>query len=385
MRIAIFSETFLPGTDGVVTRLCATLNHLSAEHHDILLFAPHGAPDTFASARVVGIPAFRFAIYPEKKFARPFPKVGKILREFQPDLIHSINPGFLGPAAIYYARRFRIPLISSYHTHIPAYAEYYKMDWLEPFLWWCFRALHNRAQINLCPSEATLQELGKRGFRNLALWDRGVDLNLFSPSRRSEIMRNRLLNGEGPGRRILLYVGRLAAEKGIERLRHCLDEYPDVQLAIVGDGPHRVTLERVFAGTRTTFTGYLFGEELAEAYASADGFVFPSTTETLGLVLFEATASGLPVMAADSFATREVLDEGGAGLIFDPFDPQSISNVIRELLMNDERRHKLRSRAVEAVANLDWSKPTRQLVTHYHRLLHPDHSPSPRASDDVVH
>jgi glycosyltransferase involved in cell wall biosynthesis len=369
MRIAVFSETFLPGTDGVVTRLCATLNQLAKADHEILLFAPEGAPPRYGSARIVGVPSFRFSLYPEKRFARPFPRVGRILQEFQPDLIHAVNPGFLGLAAIYHARRLKVPLIASYHTHIPTYARYYRLNWLEPMLWWLFRAIHNRAAINLCPSEATMAELRMRGFRNLALWNRGVDLSLFSPSKRSPEMRRRLLGGSRKDAKILLYVGRLAPEKGIERLRPCLESFPNVHLAIVGDGPHRTALERVFAGTQTTFTGYLFGEELATAYASADGFIFPSTTETLGLVLYEAMASGLPVMAAESPATREVLEHGRAGWLFNPHDPRSIAEALADLFDNQSRRSEVRARAQQIVSQLDWSGPTQQLIDHYYRLF----------------
>jgi glycosyltransferase involved in cell wall biosynthesis len=369
MRIAIFSETFLPGTDGVVTRLCGTLNHLRAAGHEVLLFAPSGAPPTYASATIVGVPSFRFALYPEKKFALPFPRVGKILKEFEPDLIHAVNPGFLSFAAIYYARRFRLPLIASYHTHIPTYARYYRLPWLEPFLWWCFRAIHNRAAINLCPSKATMAELESRGFRNLGLWERGVDLQLFSPAKRSTQMRQRLLNQADRNQKLLLYVGRLAKEKGIENLRPCLERLPDVHLAIVGDGPYRTTLESIFEGTNTVFTGYLFGEDLAQAYASADGFVFTSTTETLGLVLYEAMASGLPVMAADSPATREVLEHGKAGFMFDVTSVDSICDTMNRLLYNESQRMSVQNRANEIVRTLDWYGPTKQLLDHYHRLL----------------
>ncbi|WP_067928574.1 glycosyltransferase family 4 protein [Alicyclobacillus shizuokensis] len=376
MRIAVFSETFLPGTDGVVTRLCATLDQLAHQDHEILLFAPEGAPPQYASARVIGVPSFRFYLYPEKRFAWPFPRVGRILREFQPDLIHSVNPGFLSFAAIYYSRRLRVPLIASYHTHIPAYARYYRLHWLEPMLWWCFRTIHNRAAINLCPSEATMAELRARGFRNLALWDRGVDLRRFSPDHRSLEMRRRLLGRPGADAksvrdtRILLYVGRLAAEKGIERLRPCLDKMSNIHLAIVGDGPHRAALEQTFAGTNTTFTGYLFGDELAQAYASADGFVFPSTTETLGLVLYEAMASGLPIMAAESPATLEVLEHGRAGWLFNPLSPDSILATLTDLFTNQRRRQAVRKRAQELVSQLDWSGPTQQLIDYYYRLFH---------------
>ena len=254
----------------MVTRLCGTLQHLTDAGHDVLLFAPYGAPSTYASAKIVGIPSFRFFLYPEKKFALPFPRVGDDLREFRPDLIHVVNPGFLAFAAIYYARKCRLPLIASYHTHIPSYARYYHLPWLEPLLWWGFRTVHNRAETNLCTSRATMTELETRGFHNLALWDRGVDLHLFSPAKRSEHMRSRLLNGKNKNQKLRLYVGRLAKEKGIERLRTCLKRMPSLNLAIVGDGPDRPRLETIFAGTNTVFTGYLFGEDLAQAYASSD-------------------------------------------------------------------------------------------------------------------
>lgn len=367
MRIAMFTETFLPGTDGIVTRLCATLRHLEDEGHEVLLFAPEGAPLRYASATVVGIPSFRFFLYPEKRFSMPWPRIGRAIKQFQPDLIHAVNPAFLGLGAVYYAWRFHLPFIASYHTNVPAYARHYNLNWLEPALWWYFRTLHNRASINLCTSRATMAKLDAHGFDNLGMWERGVDTELYSNATPSTEMRQKL--GATENGKLLLYVGRLAAEKGLEKLRFCLDEMPDVHLAIVGDGPHRSELERVFAGSNTVFTGYLHGEELAQAYVSADGFVFPSTTETLGLVLFEAMASGLPVMAANSPPTREVLDNGRAGFIFDADNPESILSTMKEVLYNEERRHAVQVHARQIASNLDWKGPTTQLLAHYDRLL----------------
>ncbi|QQE80751.1 glycosyltransferase family 1 protein [Alicyclobacillus sp. SO9] len=368
MRIAMFTETFLPGTDGIVTRLCATLKHLEEEGHEVLLFAPAGAPSEYASAKVIGVPAFRFFLYPEKKFAMPWGGFAKQIREFQPDFIHTINPAFVGLSAIYYAKRFRLPLVASYHTNVPAYARHYHLNWLEPALWWYFRTLHRQSQINLCTSRATMRELEQHGFENLGLWERGVDVQLYSSARPSDAMRQRLAPSAGPTDKILLYVGRLATEKNLEGLRPGLERMPNVHLAIVGDGPHRQGLERVFSGTHTVFTGYMHGEELAQAYASADGFVFPSTTETLGLVLFEAMASGLPIMAANSAPTQEVLEHGKAGLIFDADDIESMVATMDELLFNEERRAVLNQRAQEIAQDLDWSGPTEQLLHHYERL-----------------
>lgn len=370
MRIAMFTETFLPSTDGIVTRLLATLRHLGDAGHEVLLFAPAGGPAQYGAARVIGVPPFRFFLYPEKNFALPRPGLGRHLRAFQPDLVHVVNPAFLGLAGIYYAKRLRVPLVASYHTNVPHYARHYRLNWLEPALWWYFRTLHNQASLNLCTSRATLHELAAHGFERLELWDRGVDVDLFSRARRSEEMRRRLCGGQADANtRVLLYVGRLAAEKGIERIRPALARLPDVHFAVVGDGPHRKSLEACFAGTRTTFLGYLHGETLAEAYASADGFIFPSTTETLGLVLFEAMAAGLPVVAADSAPTREVLADGAAGFIFDPHRPDSLVQALCAMFYDPARREAVIRRGRETAAQLDWRGPTEQLLRYYRRVL----------------
>lgn len=371
MRIAMFTETFLPGTDGVITRLLATLRHLEEEGHEVLVFAPAGGPETYASAKVVGLPSFRFFLYPEKEFAFPRRSVGKEIRKFKPDLIHVINPAFLGLGGIYYARKWDIPLIASFHTNVPAYARHYHLNFLEPVLWWYFRSLHNRAQINLCTSRAMQTELVKQRFKEVGLWERGVDVGLYSGATRSEEMRRRLMgdSAQNDNHRLLLYVGRLASEKGIERLRGLLDTDKDIHLAIVGDGPHRRPLEQVFAGSNANFIGYLHGQELAQAYASADGFVFPSTTETLGLVLFEAMASGLPIMAAESEPTREVLENGDAGVIFTPSDVSSIHAAARSILYDEAVRDRVKTRGHQIVQPLDWAGPTRQLLGHYQRVL----------------
>lgn len=369
MRIAMFTETFLPGTDGIVTRLCATLKNLAEEGHEVLLFAPAGGPVTYASATVVGIPSFRFFLYREKHFAFPRRQIAKHLRAFQPDLVHVINPAFLGVGGLYYAWRYRYPLIASYHTNVPAYAAHYHLNWLKPALWWYFRTLHNRARMNLCTSKAMLKELETQRFRDLGLWERGVDVGFYASSTLSPQVRRKLAPRASEDDKVLLYVGRLAAEKGLQRLRSSLDQLPNVHLAIVGDGPYRAELESVFAGTNTVFTGYMHGEELSTAYASADGFVFPSTTETLGLVLFEAMASGLPIMAADSPPTREVLEDGQAGLIFDATNESDILQAMKSLLYDASCREGYRARGRLIVKDLDWSVPTKQLLGHYQRLL----------------
>ncbi|RIV21056.1 glycosyltransferase family 1 protein [Alicyclobacillaceae bacterium I2511] len=368
MRIAIFTETFLPSTDGIVTRLCATLRHLQHAGHEVLLFAPAGGPATYASATVIGLPTFRFLLYPDKKFSLPTRHVAQPLLDWSPDLVHVLNPAFLGIAGLYYARRFGFPLLASYHTNVPIYAHHYRLDWVEPVLWWYFRTLHNQARMNLCTSQAMVGELNVHGFCNVALWDRGVDTQVFGLAEAAPLMHHTWTQGDAEGK-ILLYVGRLAAEKQIQQLRLVLDANPHIHLVIVGDGPYRSDLERVFAGSHAHFTGYLHGPILAQAYATADGFIFPSTTETLGLVLYEAMASGLPILAADSPPTREVLESGEAGLIYPGQDSDALLRFVHELLYDEPRRIGLQKRGRQIAAAMDWSGPTRQLIGFYQSVI----------------
>lgn len=177
-----------------------------------------------------------------------------------------------------------------------------------------------------------------------------------------------MLSGGEPDKRLLLYVGRLAAEKEVERLRDVLLASDDFRLAIVGDGPHRGRLESHFSGTRTVFTGFLHGEQLAQAYASSDIFVFPSTTETLGLVLLEAMVSGLTVVAAASPPSREQIREGITGFLYDPEIPGSLVNAILPL-QDEELLRRIGDRAREAALTHGWNEPSRQLLELYRTAM----------------
>lgn len=320
MKIAIVTETFLPSTDGIVTRLTASIRHYLEEGHEVIVIAPDLGAAHFEAASIRGLPARTLPFYRTKRFALPSRKVGLLLKESAPDIVHVVNPALLGAAGIYYARKLGIPLLASYHTNIARYLDFYGLPFLKGLIWLYLRVLHNRASINLCTSQTVRDELVKRKFRNVKVWERGVDNVLFHPERYDASMRERLSQGF-PDKKILLYVGRLAAEKEIEKLRDIFDASDHFVLVIVGDGPHRGELENYFAGTNTLFTGFMYGDELAAAFASSDVFVFPSTTETLGLVLLEAMASGLPVVAARSGPTCEQIRHESTGFLFDPEEP----------------------------------------------------------------
>ncbi|MBU6250430.1 MAG: glycosyltransferase family 1 protein [Cyanobacteria bacterium REEB417] len=373
MKIALFTETFLPKVDGIVTRLTKTVQHLVAAGDEVLIFCPEGAPSDYCGARVMGVPAMPLPLYPELKLALPRPAVAEALERFGPDLVHVVNPAVLGLGGIWLARTKGYPLVASYHTHLPKYLEHYGMGMLEPLLWELLKAAHNQAVLNLCTSTAMVQELSDKGIQHTALWQRGVDTELFRPALRSQTMRERLLNGRSDTGQLLLYIGRLSAEKQIERIRPVLDAMPDARLALVGDGPYRQQLESLFAGSATHFVGYLAGEELASAYASGDAFLFPSSTETLGLVLLEAMAAGCPCVAANRGGIPDIVSDGINGCLYEPDGPDggagSLTAATQRLLADRSQHQQLRLAARSEAERWGWAGATEQLRGYYRQVL----------------
>jgi glycosyltransferase involved in cell wall biosynthesis len=371
LKIVFFTETFLPKVDGIVTRLTKTVEHLVAAGDEVLVFCPEGAPQLYMGAQVIGVPAVPLPLYPELKLALPRPSVAEALEVFAPDLVHVVNPAVLGLGGIWLAKSRQIPLVASYHTHLPKYLEHYGMGMLEPLLWELLKAAHNQADLNLCTSSAMVEELSQRGIQHTALWQRGVDTELFRPELRQPAMRHRLMGGRDGSERLLLYVGRLSAEKQIERIRPVLEAMPQAHLALVGDGPHRQQLEQVFAGSATTFVGYLAGEELASAFASADAFLFPSSTETLGLVLLEAMAAGCPVVGANRGGIPDIVTDGVNGCLYDPDDPTSLTAATERLLASPQRLEQLSQAARQEAERWGWASATEQLRSFYSQVARP--------------
>ena len=375
MRIALFTETFLPKVDGIVTRLRHTVEHLERNGDRVLVIAPEGGLTEYKGAKIYGVPGMPLPLYPELKLALPPLGTKKAIEDFQPDLIHVVNPAFLGVGGIYYAKTMNVPLVASYHTHLPQYLHHYGLGALEGLLWELLKAAHNKAQLNLCTSSAMVKELIAHGIERVDLWQRGVDTEMFQPHLASAQMRSRLTEGN-PEDPLLLYVGRVSAEKQIDEIKPVLAAIPQARLAIVGDGPYREALEAHFAGTKTNFVGYLQGLELAAAFASADAFIFPSRTETLGLVLLEAMAAGCPVVAARSGGIPDIVTDGVNGYLFEPDDPNGAIDATKSLLSATQVREELRINARNEAEQWGWTAATHQLRDYYRHVLETEYGVS---------
>jgi glycosyltransferase involved in cell wall biosynthesis len=370
VRIALFAETFLPATDGIVTRLRYTIKELRGMGDEMIIVAPkYGeGPGFYEGSPIYRVASVPFPPYPQIKLAPIHPGVRHALEGFKPDLIHAVNPFILGWGTPYLSKKLDVPLVASYHTNIADYARFYRLGVFDSIIRWHTRRIHNRAALNLCTSEATRTYLKTQGIGHVHVWPQGVDTERFNPAKASAWWRDRLTDGH-PDDRLLLYVGRLAREKGIERLKAILSTVPGTRLAIVGDGPARRDLEGEFAGTPTVFAGQLLGEELAAAYASSDVFLFPSLTETLGMAMIEALASGLPVLAARAGATHEVVDEGESGLLYDPAVPRALTDAVRTLAEDDELRARFARGARAAAERRSWESATATLRSYYEQAL----------------
>ena len=373
MKIAFFTETFLPKVDGIVTRLTKTIEFLTKNGDEVIVFCPEGCPDSYKGATIVGVAAMPLPLYPELKLGLPGPAVSDKIEEFKPDLIHVVNPAVLGLGGIWLAKTNNIPLIASYHTHLPKYLEHYGMGMLEPLLWELLKAAHNQALLNLCTSTAMVNELEDKGIQRTALWQRGVDTENFRPELRSEKMREKLFGKYQNTDSLLIYVGRLSAEKQIERIKPVLDNIPGACLALVGDGPYRGQLEKIFENTKTNFIGYLSGEELASAYASGDIFLFPSSTETLGLVLLEAMAAGCPVIGANKGGIPDIINNGINGCLYNPDEKdngeRSLIEATKKILADKNKKEAMRKEARKEAEQWDWNQATLQLQKYYAETL----------------
>jgi glycosyltransferase involved in cell wall biosynthesis len=298
-----------------------------------------------------------------------FPLVTDVLafvEERRPRVVHVATPGPVGVCGLLAARLLDLPVVGSYHTELGPYALHLTRDLLVSQaldLWvdWLYR----QCRVVLAPTNAVADALRARGHRAVEVWGRGVDAALFTPERRRDDLRAELL---GDAELLFLYVGRLSEEKRVGVL---LDAYarvrarsPEVRLVLVGDGPARAALEGT-APPATRFLGELRDAELADVYASADVFCFPSTTDTFGQVMLEAAASGLPTVAVAAGGAAELVRHGQTGLLAAADDPAAVAAALRALVDAPELRRRLAEGALEAARARTWAHADAELLAGY--------------------
>lgn len=369
MRILLCTDTFLPEVNGVTTVLATMRDGLRRRGYSVFVAAPdYGTPTADESdlRRLAAIPC---PGYHQVRLSWPWGRgLSREFDRFAPDLVHVITEGPLGLFGRGYARRRGLPLVSSFHTDFPRYAARYLGEFaVGPTRAW-LRWLHGAALLTQTPSGITCAELHEMGIPRGTVWGRGVDAVWFHPSRRSSSRRAAM---DAEGRVLVLHVGRLATEKGVDTLvaaftlaRERLGDR--VRFCVAGDGP-RTELVRAALPFARHF-GFLDRQTLADLYADSDIFVFPSPTETCGLVALEALASGVPVIGANAGGIPESLREGLTGFLVSAGDARAFADRIGELAEDAVQRGAMREAARAFAVGRDWARELDELESDYESL-----------------
>jgi glycosyltransferase involved in cell wall biosynthesis len=333
---------------------------LAGRGHEVEVVRPRqNATDGLAPAvyEELLVPGCPLPGYAELKFGWPvYLRLKKHWRARRPDVVHVATEGPLGLAALEAARALEIPVSSSFHTNFHAYTKHYHVGFLHNAGLAYFRWFHNRAACTFAPSVDIIAALGGAGFQNLHLLGRGVDTEMFHPSKRDAALRARWR--AGPDTPVAMCVGRLAAEKNLPLVAETWSalraQRPDLQLVLVGDGPLRAELQR--RHPEAHFAGVQRGEDLARHYASGDLFLFASMTETFGNVVTEAMASGLVVAAYDYAAPRAHVRDGDNGFLAAFGDAAAFRTAAVRALERETRWAHLRAAARRTALGLSWER-----------------------------
>lgn len=366
-RVALFAEAFLPKVDGVSKTAFLALRYLQMTGREVLVFAPDTAVHSVGSTRVIPLPSLPVPQAPETRVAVPHPVVKWQLDAFKPDLIHMFSPALLSWSGMVFGRQNRIPIVANYQTDLPSYATHYGFPVMAPIIRDYLRYVHNGCHLTLAPSNWTIRQLQADGYRRLRRWGRGVNSQHFTPARRTDAMRARLLNGRDPDRLVCVYVGRLANEKRVDLLLE-MARTPGIALTIIGDGGKRAELEALFAGTDAYFMGYVFGDALAEAYAAADLFAFTGMAETFGQVVQEAMASGLPCLVVDQGGVVDLVRDGVNGFVL-PADAQAFGAAAARLCADPDLRRQMGYNARRMAEQNPWEVVLGQLEGFYSEAI----------------
>ncbi|GJR66920.1 sulfoquinovosyl transferase SQD2-like protein [Tanacetum coccineum] len=367
-RIVLFVEPSpFAYVSGYKNRFQNFIKYLREMGDEVMVVTTHeGVPEEFHGAKLIGSRSFPFPWYQQVPLSLALsPRIINEVRQFKPDIIHASSPGIMVFGALAIAKMLSVPIVMSYHTHVPVYIPRYTFSWLVQPMWLVIKFLHRAADLTLVPSAAIakdLQQYKVAAANTIRLWNKGVDSDSFHPKFHSQEMRVRLSNGE-PDRPLIVHVGRIGVEKNLDFLKSSvMEKIPQARIAFIGDGPYRGDLEKLFEGMPAVFTGMLQGEELSQAYASGDVFLMPSESETLGQVVLEAMSSGLPVVAARAGGVPDIIppeQEGKTGYLFTPGDLDDCLNKLVPLLDDKGLREKTGQSARVEMEKYDWRAATR--------------------------
>jgi phosphatidylinositol alpha 1,6-mannosyltransferase len=369
MRIAYFNANLKIGQDGVTRVVYKMIDGALARHHNAIAITSLLPEPGEQPVPMYKVPSVVLPLHKDYRIALPgYLSFAGILEKFQPDILHINSPCTLGFAAAKYAKHFGVPVVATYHTHFPTYPRYYNLTKLEHLTWRISRHLYNNLDRTFVPTKPILDELEANDIQRLQYLPNGVDTGLFTPERRNDAWRAQF----GPvSKPVVLFVSRLVWEKDLRVLadayRHLKTKRNDFEMVVVGEGHARSEFQQIMPGAH--FLGYQTGVTLAESFASADIFIFPSTTETFGLVTLEAMASGLTPVAAKMGGAIEIIEEGSSGLFAKPLDSADLAQKVEWLLDHPQLSRAMGEQAYRRAQQYRWESILNRLFDSYEEVI----------------
>jgi phosphatidylinositol alpha 1,6-mannosyltransferase len=369
MRIALFTGNYNYVREGANQALNRLVAHGLRHGHDFRIYSPVTDTPAFEPAgELVPVPSFALPVRNEFRLAPGLPRhIRDDVTRFAPDIVHVSTPDILGTRALTFARRLGVPIVASLHTRFETYFEHYGLGWARPLAEAHLRRFYRRSDHVLAPTPGIVAEMKRlRRDDRVSLWSRGVDRELFSPTRRDLSWRR--AQGWRDNDVVVLFFGRLVLEKGVrdyiaivKRLRA---NGVAVRALVVGAGPAAAAFAEL---GDAVLTGHLDGPELARAVASADILIHPSRTEAFGNVVLEAMASGLAIVSADTDSSRQLIEHGRSGLLC--AGAEDFADAVGDLAADEGRRRELGAEARAASARFSWDAASDSVLDAYRAAI----------------
>ena len=376
LRIALFTGNYNYIKDGVALTLNRLVAFLLKRGIPVLVFAPTGPEPAFPSVgELVAVPSFPIPTRSEYRIALGLPKAARRrLKEFRPTLFHIAVPDVLGYQALKLARTWGVPAVASYHTRYDTYLRFYGLGILEKLGQRYLRSFYTKVRRVYPPSESMAQIIRDEGqSRNVEVWARGVDSEVFSATKRDLAWRRSL--GVSDDEVVICFVGRLVKEKNTGTVARVLNLLTQrgrpFRAMIVGDGPELAAMRAALP--EAIFVGFLHGDDLARAYASADIFFFPSESETFGNVTLEAMASGLPAVNAVASGSNSLVIEGETGFLVSARDEAGLADRLALLVGDSGLRRRMGQAARRRALEYSWETILSGLLESYRQVLREAH------------
>ncbi|MFT7374067.1 MAG: glycosyltransferase involved in cell wall biosynthesis [Oleiphilaceae bacterium] len=366
-QYCIVTETYKPEINGVANTLSYLVEGMLKRGLSVQIIRPSQTPDDKGGKsrgeESITVPGLTIPGYAGLKFGLPCKqKLRETWTKNKPVAIYIATEGPLGFSAVNVAKELNIPVLSGFHTNFQAYSNYYRLGWLEPIIFRFLRYFHNQTHGTLVPTKKQKEWLCSQNFKNVTVLSRGINATLFNPNKRSIALR--LSWGASEYEPVCLYVGRIASEKNIALLGKAYETlqitHPKTRFVFVGDGPMRKQMQKSYP--HIIFAGMKTGNELAQHYASADIFMFPSKTDTFGNVVTEAMASRLGIVSFNDAAAKEHLTHDESALIAALDNDQAFIDHLRTALSYPTKLIQIREAAYQVAMKLSWDEIVVQFI-----------------------